>query len=191
MQQTKMKMIVFSAPSGAGKTTIVHRILEERQDLAFSVSACSREKRKNEIHAKDYYFFSPEEFKQLIKEAAFLEWEEVYANNFYGTLKSEVERIWAEGKHVVFDIDVQGGKNLKSKYPENCLAIFIMPPSVEELENRLRNRSTETEESIKKRIQKAKEEISFAPYFDNIIINDNLEKAINECLQSIADFLDK
>ena len=191
MQQTKMKMIIFSAPSGAGKTTIVHRILEKRQDLAFSVSACSREKRKNEVHAKDYYFFSPEEFKQLIKEDAFLEWEEVYDNYFYGTLKNEVERIWAEGKHVVFDIDVQGGKNLKSKYPENSLAIFIMPPSVEELENRLRNRSTETEESINKRIQKAKEEISFAPYFDKIIINEDLEKAINECLQSIADFRDK
>ena len=191
MQQTKMKMIIFSAPSGAGKTTIVHRILEKRQDLAFSVSACSREKRKNEVHAKDYYFFSPEEFKQLIKEDAFLEWEEVYDNYFYGTLKNEVERIWAEGKHVVFDIDVQGGKNLKSKYPENSLAIFIMPPSVEELENRLRNRSTETEDSINKRIQKAKEEISFAPYFDKIIINDDLEKAINECLQSIADFIDK
>jgi guanylate kinase len=191
MQQTKMKMIIFSAPSGAGKTTIVHRILEKRQDLAFSVSACSREKRKNEVHAKDYYFFSPEEFKQLIKEDAFLEWEEVYDNYFYGTLKNEVERIWAEGKHVVFDIDVQGGKNLKSKYPENSLAIFIMPPSVEELENRLRNRSTETEESINKRIQKAKEEISFAPYFDKIIINEDLEKAINECLQSIADFIDK
>lgn len=191
MQQTKMKMIIFSAPSGAGKTTIVHRILEKRQDLAFSVSACSREKRKNEVHAKDYYFFSPEEFKQLIKEDAFLEWEEVYANYFYGTLKNEVERIWAEGKHVVFDIDVQGGKNLKSKYPENSLAIFIMPPSVEELENRLRNRSTETEESINKRIQKAKEEISCAPFFDKIIINEDLEKAINECLQSIADFIDK
>lgn len=191
MQQTKMKMIIFSAPSGAGKTTIVHRILEKRQDLAFSVSACSREKRKNEVHAKDYYFFSPEEFKQLIKEDAFLEWEEVYDNYFYGTLKNEVERIWAEGKHVVFDIDVQGGKNLKSKYPENSLAIFIMPPSVEELENRLRNRSTETEESINKRIQKAKEEISCAPYFDKIIINEDLEKAINECLQSIADFIDK
>lgn len=191
MQQTKMKMIIFSAPSGAGKTTIVHRILEKRQDLAFSVSACSREKRKNEVHAKDYYFFSPEEFKQLIKEDAFLEWEEVYDNYFYGTLKNEVERIWAEGKHVVFDIDVQGGKNLKSKYPENCMAIFIMPPSVEELENRLRNRSTETEESINKRIQKAKEEISCAPFFDKIIINEDLEKAINECLQSIADFIDK
>lgn len=191
MQQTKMKMIIFSAPSGAGKTTIVHRILEKRQDLAFSVSACSREKRKNEVHAKDYYFFSPEEFKQLIKEDAFLEWEEVYDNYFYGTLKNEVERIWAEGKHVVFDIDVQGGKNLKSKYPENSLAIFIMPPSVEELENRLRNRSTETEESINKRIQKAKEEISCAPFFDKIIINEDLEKAINECLQSIADFIDK
>jgi guanylate kinase len=190
MQQTKMKMIIFSAPSGAGKTTIVHRILEKRQDLAFSVSACCREKRINEVHGKDYYFFSPKEFKQQIKEDAFLEWEEVYANNFYGTLKKEVERIWDEGKHVVFDIDVQGGKNLKSKYPDNCLAIFIMPPSVEELENRLRNRSTETEESINKRIQKAKKEISFAPYFDKIIINEDLEKAINECLQSIADFID-
>jgi guanylate kinase len=190
MQQTKMKMIILSAPSGAGKTTIVHRILEKRQDLAFSVSACSREKRKNEVHGKDYYFFSPEEFKQQIKEDAFLEWEEVYAKHFYGTLKKEVERIWNEGKHVVFDIDVQGGKNLKTRYPDNCLAIFIMPPSVEELENRLRNRSTETEESINKRIQKAKEEISFAPYFDKIIINDDLEKAINECLQSIADFID-
>ncbi len=192
MQKNRQgKLIIFSAPSGAGKTTIVHSVLKQEKGLMFSVSACSRDKRAGEVDAKDYYFLSIEEFKKKIEEDAFLEWEEVYKDNYYGTLKDEVQRIWNQGKDVVFDIDVKGGVNLKQKFPSNTLSIFIMPPSVEELENRLRKRHTDTEESIKKRIAKTKEEMTFATSFDQIVVNDNLEKAIDETQSLIKAFREK
>ena len=187
----KGKLIILSAPSGSGKTTIVHRILASRTDVEFSVSACSRFKRSNEIDGKDYYFFTTEEFQQRIKKNEFLEWEEVYKGTYYGTLKSEVEKIRNKGKHVIFDVDVVGGLNIKKYANNDALALFIMPPSIEELENRLRNRSTETEETLKKRVEKASYELTFADKFDKIIINDNLEKAVQETLHILTHFLGK
>jgi guanylate kinase len=183
------KLIIFSAPSGSGKTTIIAEVLKSFPNLEFSISACSRKARKGEIHGKNYYFLTVEEFKQKIANDEFVEWEEVYENNFYGTLKSELQRIWDKGNHVVFDVDVVGGVNLKKKFPDNSLAIFIEPPSIKELENRLRNRGTETEGQIKKRISKAKEELEYSKYFDKIIINDDLDKAVEETKKIIADFL--
>jgi len=187
--QTKGKLIIFSAPSGAGKTTIVKRLLEKNLKLEFSVSATSREARKNEIHGKDYYFLSQQEFQQKIDNNAFLEWEEVYLGTSYGTLKSEVERIRKLGKNVIFDVDVVGGLNIKKFYGDEALAIFVQPPSVEELEKRLRFRSTETEEKIKVRLAKAKHELSYAEQFDVIIVNDELEKAVQEAEKIVENFL--
>jgi guanylate kinase len=183
------KLIIFSAPSGAGKTTIVHAMLEQLPELMFSISACSRDRRKNEVDGKDYYFLSVEAFKKKIDEDAFLEWEEVYKNHFYGTLRSEVQRIWNEGKHVIFDVDVYGGINIKKQFPEQALAIFVMPPSVKILEERLRNRSTDTDANINKRLEKALHEIGKSGSFDLTIINDDLETAINEALQAVKSFL--
>lgn len=183
------KLIIFSAPSGAGKTTIVHAMLEQLNELEFSISACSRPQRKNEIDGKDYYFLGIEGFRKKIAENAFLEWEEVYKDHYYGTLLSEVERIWADGKHVIFDVDVYGGINIKKQYGENALAIFIMPPSVEVLEERLRKRSTDSEEDIQRRMVKARHEIGKAGEFDKIIINDSLEVAIAEALMAVKSFL--
>ncbi len=183
------KLLIFSAPSGAGKTTIVKELLKENTNLEFSISACSRDRRYNEIHAKDYYFFSVEEFKNKIRNNEFIEWEEVYTNRFYGTLKTELERIWAQGKHVIFDVDVVGGVNIKKQYPEKALSIFIMPPSIEELENRLRKRSTDKDEDIQTRIDKAEEELKYAEQFDKIIINDDLNKAILEAKTLTENFL--
>jgi guanylate kinase len=183
------KLVIFSAPSGAGKTTIVRQLLTEISKLEFSVSVASRPKRPNEIDGKDYYFIPVDEFKQKIKDDEFLEWEEVYENNYYGTLKSEVERIWAKGNSVIFDVDVVGGLNIKRYYKDRALAIFVMPPSVEELEKRLRNRSTESEMDLKRRIEKARHEITFAPEFDKIIVNDNLEKAVNEAKELVEKFI--
>ncbi|NTW31763.1 MAG: guanylate kinase [Bacteroidetes bacterium] len=183
------KLIIFSAPSGAGKTTIVHQLLASRDDLEFSISACSRPKRTNEIDGVDYYFISVEEFKSKIKNDEFLEWEEVYENSFYGTLKSEVERIWAKGKHVIFDVDVVGGLNIKKYGQQRALAIFVMPPSIEILEERLNNRSSETSETLKKRLEKANYELTFANKFDRIIINDNLESAIKESKATVEEFI--
>ncbi|HKI89354.1 MAG TPA: guanylate kinase [Draconibacterium sp.] len=185
----KGKLIIFSAPSGAGKTTIVKRLLQKNFNLEFSVSATSREARKNETYGKDYYFLTPEEFTQKVKNNEFLEWEEVYTGTSYGTLKSEVERIRDLGKNVIFDVDVVGGLNIKKFYGEEALAIFVQPPSLEELEKRLRFRSTETEEKIKVRLAKAKHELSFANKFDVIIVNDNLEKAVKEAEKTIQNFL--
>jgi guanylate kinase len=185
----KGKCIIFSAPSGAGKTTIVHALLDENIGLEFSVSACSREPRPNEIDGKDYYFLSLDLFKRKIEDAAFIEWEEVYTNNFYGTLESEIERIWSNGKTVIFDVDVIGGLNLKRIFREAALAIFVQPPSYEELEKRLRDRSTETEEKIQQRMGKAKNELSFAEDFDLILVNDKLETAIASAKESVLNFL--
>jgi guanylate kinase len=175
------KLIVFSAPSGSGKTTIVHHLLKQPElNLAFSVSATSRPPREGELNGQDYYFISLKEFKQHIKNNDFLEWEEVYRDNFYGTLKSEVERIWAQGKNVIFDIDVVGGLRIKKKFPKETLAVFVKPPSVDELKIRLKNRKTESEDKINMRIAKASIEMATAPQFDHIIVNDVLEKALKE-----------
>lgn len=184
------KLIVFSAPSGSGKTTIVKHLLTVSDlNLAFSISATSRYKREGEIDGKDYYFISPKEFHQKITENAFLEYEEVYKDNYYGTLKSEIERIWAEGKHVVFDIDVVGGMNIKKQYPEQTLAIFVNPPSVEELERRLRVRQTESDEKIEMRLEKAEREIARAPEFDVVLENNDLEIAKQEAEKLVMDFI--
>lgn len=186
------KLIVFSAPSGSGKTTIVRHLLGiESLNLEFSISATSRAKRGEEIHAKDYYFLSLEEFKNNIKNDAFLEWEEVYRDNFYGTLKSEVERIWAKGKHVIFDIDVSGGLRIKRKFPEQTLSIFVKPPSIDELKIRLKKRKTESEDKINMRVAKASAELATAPLFDCIIENDNLEHALAEAENTVANFINQ
>ena len=185
------KLIVFSAPSGSGKTTIVRHLLkQEKLNLEFSISATSREKRGEEIHAQDYYFLSASEFKNKIKNDEFLEWEEVYRDNFYGTLKTEVERIWAEGKHVIFDIDVSGGLRIKRKYPESTLAIFVKPPSIDELKIRLKKRKTESADKINMRVAKASAELATAPLFDVVIENDNLEKALNEAENLVGNFVE-
>ncbi len=185
----KGKLIVFSAPSGSGKTTIVQYLLAQKElNLAFSISATSRKKRGREIDGKDYHFISVEKFKEHIRNDDFLEWEEVYQDNFYGTLKSELERIWAEGKHAVFDIDVVGGLAIKYKYPEKTLAVFVKPPSLEEMERRLRNRKTDPEEKIVERLAKAKREMKFSPDFDVILINDDLEKAKKEAYLLVKEF---
>lgn len=184
------KLIVFSAPSGSGKTTIVRHLLEQQElNLEFSISATSREKRGLEEHAKDYYFLSLKEFKSKIKNEEFLEWEEVYRDNFYGTLKTEVERIWAKGKHVIFDIDVSGGLRIKRKFPEYTLAVFVKPPSIDELKIRLKKRQTESKDKINMRIAKASAELATAPLFDTIVLNDNLEKALEESYNLVSEFL--
>ncbi len=183
------KLIIFSAPSGAGKTTIVHHLLKVFPDLEFSVSACSREMRKGEEYGVDYYFLSVEEFKERIAKGEFVEWEEVYKDNFYGTLKSEIERIWKKGKHVIFDVDVIGGLNLKKQFGDSALAIFVMPPSIEHLEKRLKSRETETPESIARRIGKAEKELQTADQFDKIVLNDNLENAFNEAEKLVNEFI--
>ncbi len=185
------RLIIFSAPSGAGKTSIVKGVLQKTPQLAFSISACSRPKRPGEQNGVDYYFMSPGNFRKKIEEDAFLEWEEVYPGNYYGTLRSELERIWQSGKHVVFDVDVAGGLNIKKQYPDQSLAIFIQPPSLEELEKRLINRGTETPESLQKRVGKAAFELTFAKDFDAIIINDDLNRAIRETIQIVNNFLNK
>lgn len=183
------KMIIVSAPSGAGKTTIVKYIIENVPQLQFSISACSREKRPNEVDGKDYYFISAEEFKKKINNDEFVEWEEVYEDKFYGTLKSELERIWSLQKYVIFDVDVKGGVNIKKMYGDNALSLFIMPPSIEVLEERLRNRKTNSEDDIVQRVKKAEYELTFKSQFDKIIINDDLNVAQNEALNAVNDFL--
>ena len=183
------KAIIFSAPSGAGKTTIVKSLLANKLPLSFSISACSRQKRENEINGKDYHFLSIENFKQKINEQAFIEWEEVYKNNYYGTLKSEIERIWNDKKHVVFDVDVVGGLNLKKHFGNYALAIFIQPPSMDVLFKRLRNRATESEASLNKRIDKAMHEMTYSSSFDSIIINNQLKETIEVAEKKVKDFL--
>lgn len=183
------KVIIFSAPSGSGKSTIVGKMLEKFPQLEFSISATSRSPRGNERHGKEYYFFSAETFRKMISEEAFVEYEEVYSGSYYGTLKSELERIWAKGKTIVFDIDVKGGMNLKRIFGKDALAIFIMAPSVEELRRRLLSRGTDSPESIEKRIAKAEEENGYADRFDTVIVNDSLEKAVDETAVKIQEFL--
>lgn len=183
------KLIIFSAPSGAGKTTIVKHLLSQKFDLEFSISATSRGKRHTETEGKDYYFLSPEEFQKKINANEFLEWEEVYSGTYYGTLKSEVERIRNNGKNVIFDVDVVGGLNIKKFYGDEALSVFVQPPSVEELRKRLNGRSTDAPEVIEKRIQKAEYELSFAPKFDVILINDKLDQSIAEAEKIVNTFL--
>ncbi|WP_321347156.1 guanylate kinase [uncultured Draconibacterium sp.] len=187
----KGKLIIFSAPSGAGKTTIVKHLLQQGFDLEFSISATSREPRHTETHGKDYYFLSGEEFLAKVENDEFLEWEEVYKGTSYGTLKSEVERIREQGKNVVFDVDVVGGLNIKKYYGDEALAVFVQPPSVEELRNRLVSRSTDSEDKIAMRVAKAEHELSFAKQFDVVIINDKLEDAFVEAERIISEFLKK
>jgi len=186
----KGKLVIFSAPSGAGKTTIVKHLLEQDFGFEFSISATTRQKRKGETHGKDYYFLTVNDFEQRIKNNEFLEWEEVYSGSYYGTLKSEVERIREKGKHVLFDVDVVGGINIKKYYGNDALAVFIKPPSVEELKKRLINRSTDSPEVIAKRVEKASHELTYAPNFDVIIVNDNLETAFKETEEKVRAFLD-
>lgn len=174
------KLIIVTAPSGAGKTTIVHHLLEKYDQLAFSVSAATRERRENETEGEDYYFMDAGRFKKLIEEKTFLEWEEVYENQFYGTLKSEVERLWAKGKHVIFDIDVKGALNLKKVHPDKTLTIFVKPPSPDVLAKRLLGRQSESPKSLQKRIDKANFELSFEKKFDIVLVNDELQTALKE-----------
>lgn len=184
------KLIVFSAPSGSGKTTIVQYLLaQEELKLDFSISATSRQPRENEVHGKDYYFLDLKEFKTKIKNDEFLEWEEVYRDNFYGTLKSEVNRIWAEGKNVIFDIDVVGGLDIKEIYPDRTLAVFVKPPSIEELKIRLKKRQTESADKINMRVAKASIEMATAPRFDHIIINEDLNIALEEAYSLVSDYV--
>jgi guanylate kinase len=185
------KLFIFSAPSGSGKTTIVQHLLKQDFKLKFSVSATSRAKRAHEIDGKDYHFMSAEEFKAKIDNDEFLEWEEVYEGCFYGTLKSEVEKIREEGDNVIFDVDVVGGTNIKKFYKEDALAIFIQPPSIKELENRLRNRNTDSQEVIAKRVEKFKFELAFSDQFDKVIVNDKLEDAFAEAEVTLINFLNQ
>lgn len=183
---------MFSAPSGSGKTTIVRHLLKQKElNLEFSISATSRDKRGEEIHGKDYYYLSLEDFKSKIKNDEFLEWEEVYRDNFYGTLKTEVERIWALGKTVIFDIDVSGGLRIKRKFPEQTLALFVKPPDLNELVRRLKDRGEETEDKISMRVAKAPAELATAPLFDVIVVNDNLNKALDEAYHLVSEFIAK
>jgi len=185
------KLIIFSAPSGAGKSTLVHHLLKLNFDLEFSISATSRPSRGNEVNGTDYYYLTPDEFRAKIKNDEFIEYEEVYADCFYGTLRSEVERITSQDKNIIFDVDVVGGLNIKKQFNDRALAIFIAPPSVEELQTRLINRATDSAEMIKKRLAKSEYEMTFAPKYDTVIVNDDLDKAKKEAETIISDFLAK
>jgi guanylate kinase len=183
------KLVIISAPSGAGKTTIVSHLLNQSLDLEFSVSATTRKPRGAETDGKEYYFISIADFKKRIKNNEFVEWQEVYKDHFYGTLKSEIDRIWSHGKHVLFDVDAMGGINLKNIFGNRAIAIFIMPPSLEELKKRLHTRGTDEHSKIKIRVEKAIEEMKLANQFDNIIINHQLDKAKNETFAIVSSFL--
>ena len=189
--QNEKQIIIFSAPSGGGKTTIALHTKEQNNILEFFISATTRKRRGKEVDGKDYYFISQSEFKERIKEKAFIEWEEVYLDQFYGTLKRELERIWSEGKTPIFDIDVKGAMNVKKMYKNRVLTIFVAPPSlsIEVLEERLRKRGTESEKKIKERIAKAKKELPYADKFDKILINDILEESFKQAEQLVSDFL--
>ncbi len=183
------KVVIFSAPSGSGKTTLVKYCLAHFPDLQFSISCTTRAPRGEEKHGVDYHFLSPDEFRQKISENAFVEFEEVYTDKFYGTLQEEVERIWKNGKVVIFDVDVKGGVNLKKIFGEQALSIFIAPPSIEELERRLTTRGTDAPEVIKTRVAKAEEELTYQRQFDKVVVNDNLEIATQEMESILQDFI--
>jgi guanylate kinase len=183
------KLVIISAPSGAGKTTIVNYLLRKNQGLEFSISATTRAPRGNEKNGKEYYFITPEDFRQRIRNNEFTEWQEVYKDQYYGTLKAEIERIWADKKHVIFDVDVKGGINLKNIFGNQAISVFIMPPSVNDLEKRLLSRATDDRSKIKVRVEKAIEEMKLAGNFDHIVINDNLERAQSEVYEMVRSFL--
>lgn len=185
------KAIIFSAPSGSGKTTLVRHLLSEINNLRFSISACTRDKRGNEKNGEDYYFLSPDEFRTKIKKEEFIEWEEVYKDHYYGTLKSEINRIWEASEHVIFDVDVVGGLNLKEYFGNKAIAIFVMPPDLPTLEQRLRGRGTDSEDRILTRLQKAKEELLTADQFDHIILNVDLDKAKQEAYELVKNFIEE
>lgn len=189
---SKGKAVIFSAPSGSGKTTIVKHLINTIPDLGFSISACTRDKRgREEVNGKDYYFLTPEEFKSKIDKGDFIEWEEVYAGNFYGTLKEEIQRIWDNGKHVIFDVDVKGGLNLKNYFGDKALAIFVKVPSMDDLIHRLRDRGTESEDSLSRRIYKAKFEMTFEDKFDMTLVNKDLVDSYKEAEKMVSYFLNK
>ena len=190
MSSDSRKLVVFSAPSGSGKTTLVHHLLQQGLPIGFSISATSRPPRGKEKDGVDYFFMSENSFREKIAENAFLEYEEVYEGTFYGTLRSEVDRLWKTGKTVLFDIDVVGGLNIKRQYPDQCLALFIQPPSLSELEKRLRGRGTDNEKKIKERLTKATKELDLANQFDKVIVNDDLETAKEEVGKAVHDFLE-
>lgn len=183
------KLFIFSAPSGAGKSTIVRHLLRLDLGLAFSISATSRQPRKGEKDGREYHFIAPDEFRRKIDNHEFIEWEEVYPGHYYGTLRSELERIWSQGKHALFDIDVQGGLNLKKEFGEKALSVFIMPPSLQVLEERLRTRGTDKFESLQKRLEKAESEMRFASRFDRILVNDNLDSTLKKAESMVKNFL--
>lgn len=185
------KLFIFCAPSGSGKSTIVKHLMKLDLDLAFSISATSRKPRYGELDGREYYFISPEQFRQKIESSEFIEWEEVYPDQYYGTLRSEVDRIWERGQHALFDIDVVGGVNLKQSYGEKALAIFVKPPSMEILEKRLIDRGTDDAASLKKRLGKAEFELDFAVKFDQILVNDSLDKALADAEKLVRDFLNE
>ena len=185
------KLLLFAAPSGAGKTTIVHHLLDTFGELSFSISATTRPRRPHEKEGRDYYFISRKRFEELISQDAFVEWEEVYEGLFYGTLKSEVERLWAEGKHIIFDIDVKGAMNIKQAYPREALAVFVKPPSMAALEKRLTARRTEDETTLKKRLDRAAEEMAYENKFDVVLVNDVLAEALAKAEKIVSDFIKK
>ena len=186
---TEGKVVIFSAPSGAGKSTIIGRLLEKFPRLEFSISCTSRPPRGKEVHGREYYFLSNDEFKARAGAGEFVEWEEVYPGTCYGTLRGEVDRIWEKGSVIVFDVDVKGGVNLKKTFGASALSVFIMPPSVEELRRRLVGRGTDSAETIEKRVAKAEQEIAHAPQFDRVIVNDSLEEAVAEAEKTVAEFI--
>lgn len=183
------KLIIFSAPSGAGKTTIVHHLLKKIPELEFSISATTRPPRGREADGKDYYFISQEEFLHRVAKHEFVEFEEVYSGTYYGTLRAELDRIWEKGRHVIFDVDVEGGLRLKKKFPRQALAVFVQPPSLEVLKQRLARRRTDSPEKLKERISKAEHELQYAGEFDVILLNDDLDKACKKAEELVTDFL--